>query len=69
MGLCLSMGGPHLFLIEGQWKDQAKYKNSSESFNIDTAKLWNKADNEIKNAETISRAKSLIKKFCKSLEI
>ena len=52
-----------------QWKDQAKYKNSSESFNIDTAKLWNKADNEIKNAETISRAKSLIKKFCKSLEI
>ena len=44
-----------------QWKDPAKYKNSSESINIDTVKLWNKADNEIKNAETLNRAKTLIK--------
>ena len=52
-----------------QWKDHAKYKHSSESFCIDTAKLWNKADNDIKNAETLSKAKTLIKKFCKTLEI
>ena len=43
-----------------QWKDHAKYKCSRESFNIDTAKLWNQADTAIKSAESLSRAKTLI---------
>ena len=52
-----------------QWKEHAKYKNSRESFNIDAAKLWNNADQNIKNAETLQSAKTLIKKFCRTLEI
>ena len=43
-----------------QWKDHAKYKCSRESFNIDTAKLWNRADTAIKSAKSLSRAKTLI---------
>ena len=31
-----------------QWKEHAKYKNSRENFNIDTARLWNLANNDIK---------------------
>ena len=50
------------------WKDQAKYKNSNESFTIDTAKLWNKVNSDMKNAETCIKAKSFIKTFCKTLE-
>ena len=52
-----------------QWKENAKYKNSRESFYIDTGKLWNSAPMEIKNAENISIAKTKIKTFCRSLVI
>ena len=52
-----------------QWKEDAKYKNSRESFCIDTAKLWNKVHLDIKNAENINIAKTKIKAFCKTLEI
>ena len=51
------------------WKEHAKFKNSRENFNIDTAKLWNLVNNDIKSAETLNIAKSRIKLFCKSLEI
>ena len=51
------------------WKDHAKFKNSRESFNIDTAKLWNLVHKDIKSAETLNSAKTRIKIFCKSLEI
>ena len=52
-----------------QWKENAKFKNSRESFCIDTGKLWNKVHLDIKNAENINIAKSKIKKFCRTLEI
>ena len=44
-------------------------KESSESFTIDTARLWNHADPSIKAAQTLSAAKSSIKKYSKNLEI
>ena len=52
-----------------QWKENAKYKNSRESFCIDTGKLWNQAPMDIKNAESISIAKTKIKTYCRSLVI
>ena len=52
-----------------QWKENAKFKSSRESFCIDTGKLWNKVHLDIKNAENINIAKSKIKKFCRTLEI
>ena len=51
------------------WKDFAKSKVVCESHCIDTAKLWNSATQEIKNACTIGIAKSAIKKFARTLEI
>ena len=45
------------------WKEHAKLKISRESFNIDTAKLWNQVQPEIKNAESIGLAKARIKKL------
>ena len=52
-----------------QWKEHAKYKNSRENFNIDTARLWNLANNDIKNADTLKTAKTKIKNFCKTLAL
>ena len=46
-----------------EWKEHAKYKAASESFTIDTAKLWNKVDPKIKAAQSLGNAKSLIKKI------
>ena len=51
------------------WKEHAKLKNSRESFTIDTAKLWNQVQLDIKNAESIGIAKARIKIFCRTLEI
>ena len=50
------------------WRDDAKCKIISESVSRDTAKLWNNAPPAITTAYTLSRAKSEIKKFCRSLE-
>ena len=50
------------------WKDNARTKTGSESFSIDTAKLWNNSPEVIKNATTIGMAKNAIKNYCKSLE-
>ena len=36
---------------------------------IKTAKLWNNITDEINNATTIGKAKSAIKKYCKTLEL
>ena len=52
-----------------EWKEHSKFKASSESFTIDAAKLWNKADPNIKSATTLGAAKRLIKIYCKTLEI
>ena len=50
------------------WKDSSKSKAASESISIDSARLWNCAPADIKNATTLSGAKREIKKFCKLLE-
>ena len=46
-----------------------EFKVSSESFTIDTARLWNKVNPNIKAARTLGSAKNLIKNYCKTLEI
>ena len=54
---------------EKLWKDTARTKAGTESFSIDSAKLWNTIPDDIKNAPTIGIAKHAIKKFCKTLEL
>ena len=51
------------------WKDSAKTKTGSNSFSIDTAKLWNSCPDVIKHAKSLGIAKSEIKKHCKTFEI
>ena len=51
------------------WKEHSKFKVSSESFTIDTARLWTKVNPNIKAAQTLGSAKNLIKNYCKTLEI
>ena len=50
-----------------EWKEHEKYNAASESFTIDTAKLWNKVDPKIKAAQSLGIAKSLIKKYSRTL--
>ena len=50
------------------WKDTAKTKAASESISIDSARLWNCAPLEVKNAHTLWAAKKAIKIYCKNLE-
>ena len=50
------------------WKDSAKTKAANESISIDSARLWNNAPPDIKNAHTLWTAKKAIKKYCKNLE-
>ena len=51
------------------WNDEAKSTAAKISFSRDTAKLWNNAPPEIRNASKISSAKREIRKFCKLLEM
>ena len=51
------------------FKDDARLLVSQSSFNIDAAKVWNKAPEEVKKAVTLAEAKRKIKSFCKSLLI
>ena len=51
------------------WKDSAKTKVGNESFCFDTARLWNEATPEIKNANSLGIARNAIKKFTRTLEI
>ena len=44
-------------------KEHTKYKVSSESFTIDTAKLWNKADPSIKAGRNIGICQKTYKKI------
>ena len=48
---------------------EAKTAAAKMSFSRDCAKLWNVAPDSIKQASTLGRAKSEIKKFCKLLEL
>ena len=51
------------------FNDIARLKLSKSSFNIDLAKIWNRAPEEVKSATTLISAKKAIKKFSKSLPI
>ena len=51
------------------WKDNAKTKTATNSFSIDTAKIWNNCPEVIKQAKSIGIAKSEIKKYSETLEI
>ena len=51
------------------WKDNAKTKTGTNSFSIDTAKIWNNCPEAIKHASSIGIAKNEIKKYCKSFEL
>ena len=51
------------------FNDTARLRMSQSSFNIDAAKVWNRAPKEVQNATTLYGAKRAIKIFCKSLPI
>ena len=51
------------------FNDTARLKVSQSSFNIDAARIWNNAPEDVHNATTLSSAKRAIKTFCKSLPI
>ena len=51
------------------FNDSARLKLSQSSFNIDYAKIWNRAPKEVQSATTLGGAKKAIKKFCKTLPI
>ena len=51
------------------FKDTARLKMSNSSFNINAAKVWNAAPQEIKNASSMAEAKRCISKYAKSLPI
>ena len=52
-----------------EWKDDYKTKAASENVSRDTARLWNNAPTVIKMALSLSKAKSEIKKYVRTLEI
>ena len=49
--------------------DSCKYVKSETSFHIDTAKLWNNAPSDVRNAPNLYAAKKNINVFCKTLPI
>ena len=51
------------------FNDTARLKVSQSSFNIDAARIWNNAPEDVHNATTLSSAKRAIKNFCKTLPI
>ena len=51
------------------WKEDGKSTTACDSFSRSTAKIWNQAPQAIKKALTLTKAKTLIKDYCKSLPI
>ena len=51
------------------WRENAATKLVKESFCRNAAKLWNNASSEVKEAETLYKAKTAIKKCCLTLQI
>ena len=49
--------------------DIARLQVSGSSFNIDAARAWNNAPQDVQCAPTLSAAKRAIKTFCRSLPI
>ena len=52
-----------------EWKDDFKSKAASENVSRDMARLWNSAPTSIKVANSLNKAKTQIKIFCKTIEI
>ena len=52
-----------------EWKDDFKTRAASENVSRDTARLWNNAPLNIRNALTLYSAKTVIKKYVRNLEI
>ena len=52
-----------------QWKDYANLKIAQESFTIDAARLWNMAPLNIKQAESLQKAKTNIKIWCSQMTL
>ena len=50
-----------------EWKEDTTYKIAKCSFVIDAARIWNQLPSEIKLSNTISKAKSMTKTYCKQL--
>ena len=51
------------------FNDTCRLKKSESSFNIDAARLWNAAPQEITNASSLNIAKKAIDLFCKNLPL
>ena len=59
-----------LWIIQNRvFNDSARLKIGSHSFNIDAARLWNLAPASIREATTITMAKSAIKKHVKTFPV
>ena len=52
-----------------QWKEDGRTAAARDSFTRSTAKIWNQAPLEIKNAKSIGIVKKLIKDYCTTLPI
>ena len=53
----------------GNWRIMQKTRIGENSFFISGGKLWSQAPKEIKEAENLSTAKSLIRSYCATLPI
>ena len=51
------------------FNDSSRLKVAAHSFNVDAARLWNQAPDQITNARTLSEAKSTILKHVKTLPV
>ena len=51
------------------FNDSAKLNVSKSSFNVDAARVWNSAPNQIRTAVTLAEAKRAIKLFAKTLPV
>ena len=51
------------------FNDSAKLMPSQSSFNVDAARVWNNAPQEVRGAKTLREAKTFIKKYCGSLPL
>ena len=51
------------------WKEDGKTSTARESFIRNAAKIWNQAPSTIKEAMTMTKAKKLVKNYCKTLPV
>ena len=51
------------------FNDTSKLSRSESSFHLDTARLWNNSPSAVRNATSLSMAKSAIDIYCKTLPL